>query len=289
MVTLKDVANRAGVDHSTASYVLNGKAEQKRIAPATRDRVFAAAAMLGYHPNANALAVKRGSSRIIGVLGSLIGDFIMDMLRGISDEAAQRNFTLQPRTVSRPEDIPTAVAGCQSYRCCGLIGLDFMPREHQALKPAARNFHAPVVLVDTPIIDPDYVTVNSDTRAGAGDAVRRLIADGHRRIGCIGIRELSSRTAGYRDAMAEAGLTPEPGWIWETPLQTELGTTLSETFRQDMEKLLATGGLTAVFCASDPLAMQLYQVAIRFDGFAESFFNSGHPGSPTIPNSMFNP
>ncbi len=261
MVTLKDVALRAGVNHSTVSYVLNGKAKEKRIAPATCERILQAAAELGYCPNANALAVKRGSSRIIGVLGSLRGEFIMDMLRGISDEAARRDFSLQPRTINAPKDIPVAVAGCRSYRCCGLIGMDFMPAEHAALKAAARTFGAPIVMVDTPIADPEYVTVNSDTFAGARDAVRHLIAGGHRRIGCIGIAELASRSAGYHAAMAEAGLRPQTGWVYEMLLQPNSGPGKFDAVAQTMEKMLVTERLSAIFCASDPLALQLFQVA----------------------------
>ena len=53
-VTINDVARAAGVDKSTVSRVLNGKAEKGRIAPATQNRVIAAARQLGYKLNPKA-------------------------------------------------------------------------------------------------------------------------------------------------------------------------------------------------------------------------------------------
>ncbi len=54
MITMKDIASRAGVSGTTVSIILNGKAEERHISPATRDKVLALCAELGYQPNLSA-------------------------------------------------------------------------------------------------------------------------------------------------------------------------------------------------------------------------------------------
>ena len=54
MATIKDVAREAGVSVTTVSIVINGKTEERRISPVTRDKVLAAMNALGYQPNLSA-------------------------------------------------------------------------------------------------------------------------------------------------------------------------------------------------------------------------------------------
>ncbi len=61
MITIKDVARKAGVSGTTVSIILNGKADERRISEATRERVLSAMAELGYQPN---LGARRLRSRI---------------------------------------------------------------------------------------------------------------------------------------------------------------------------------------------------------------------------------
>jgi len=64
-ITIKDVAARGGVSKTAVSYVLSGREAGVRISAETRQRVLAAAADLGYHPNALArgLARRQGPPR----------------------------------------------------------------------------------------------------------------------------------------------------------------------------------------------------------------------------------
>lgn len=90
MVTLDDVAARAGVSRMTASNALNGKAV---VRPATAERVLAAAAELGYRPNIAARQLSSGRTHIIGLT---IADFDLifpaDLAAHISDLAAARGY-----------------------------------------------------------------------------------------------------------------------------------------------------------------------------------------------------
>ena len=83
-VRLRDVAKRAGVAPSTASAVLNGRAEEARIAPPTQERVRVAAAELGYRPNLAARNLRSHTSRIVGLVSDAIAaePYAGEMVRG---------------------------------------------------------------------------------------------------------------------------------------------------------------------------------------------------------------
>lgn len=84
VVTLKAVADRAGVAVSTTSYVLSGKATDAQIAPATQKKILRAARALGYRPNLAAQTLRRQRSGTIGVLvQSLAASWAEELLVGI--------------------------------------------------------------------------------------------------------------------------------------------------------------------------------------------------------------
>ncbi len=103
MITIRDVAQHAGVSITTASLVLNGKGH---ISEATRQRVLAAAEELNYHPNAHARHLKKRRTRTIGVfIASLGGLFYEEILEGIHSVILQTDYELivcpEARTPSR--------------------------------------------------------------------------------------------------------------------------------------------------------------------------------------------
>lgn len=92
MITIKDVARRAGVSITTASYVLNNKGN---ISAATRRRVLATAEELNYHPNAHARHLKKRRTRTIGVfIASLGGLFYEEILEGIHTAILETDYEL---------------------------------------------------------------------------------------------------------------------------------------------------------------------------------------------------
>ena len=72
VVRLTDVAARAGVSLATASRVVNGSA--RSVGAEISEHVLAVAADLGYLPNANAQAIARGTSSLIGMIVNDIAD-----------------------------------------------------------------------------------------------------------------------------------------------------------------------------------------------------------------------
>lgn len=67
-MTLADIARLAGVSRTTASYVINGQAEQRRISAATIEKVMTVVRQHRYHIDPQAAALRRGASRLLGLI-----------------------------------------------------------------------------------------------------------------------------------------------------------------------------------------------------------------------------
>jgi LacI family transcriptional regulator len=95
-VRLADVAARAGVSRTTASYVLNGTSAQMRISPETERRVRHAVVELGYRPNRSALSLRTAKTKTIGVISDFVasGGFASQMLSGASAAARSRDHLI---------------------------------------------------------------------------------------------------------------------------------------------------------------------------------------------------
>lgn len=90
MATLKDVARLACVDVSTVSRALNNTSY---VHPDTKERIYAAAQELGYHPNVMAQALRQGKRHTIGVvMPRLHMTIFSQILQGIEQEARNRGY-----------------------------------------------------------------------------------------------------------------------------------------------------------------------------------------------------
>ncbi len=92
MVSIKDVAQAAGVSASTVSHVIN---ETRHVAPLTRQKVEEAIQTLGFQPSMMARALKVKRTNIIGMLvSSSSNPFFADVVRGVEEGCYQNNFSL---------------------------------------------------------------------------------------------------------------------------------------------------------------------------------------------------
>jgi LacI family transcriptional regulator len=199
----RDVAALAGVSTTTVSFVLNDRADAK-ISRATRERVLAAAAQLGYQPHAAARGLAGGRSHTIGLVlrqspEQIAEDALLaETLRGISTAARAGGFQVLVEPFGSGDgDYADLI---RSHRADGLVisGPRIDDEELQSLALA----NAPIVLqgsLDVAAIP----SVDVDNVAAARTAVRHLLELGHRRIACVTNAPLSytaarDRVAGYR-------------------------------------------------------------------------------------------
>lgn len=254
-VTLREVASRAGVSVSTASRVLDERLPPSRSASA--ERVRAAAAELGYHRDLSASALRRGGTGTIGVLVPRLSDTVMAlMFEALYAEAARSNrFALVSVSGDDPQEELRGAEQLLARRVDGLVLAS--SRLEDELPRALRERSTPHVLV----LRSDGVSPSAvcDDELGGYLATRHLLDLGHRRIGVLPGPQFAStargRLAGYRRAMAEAGLAVPEAWVRPGGFEYGAGEAGGR------ELLEADPGLTAVFAANDALALGVMSAA----------------------------
>ena len=266
MVTLKDVAERAGLSVAAASLALSGST---RIPDVTKERVRDAAQELGYTPNGAARALRSKKHGAIGLFvfdpGSALGlSFYSEAVLAVADEAFRQDLGLtlvnawpHPRSglsravLSARVDAAVCIGG-------GVTVEDARQLEKRGL---------PYIFIgkrELPGVDVPYVSTNY--LHGARVATEHLIALGHRRI-AVAVRPrdaerpwIRDRIAGHALALRDAGLPESAGPGLEIP-ETSVDDTGPEW---DARRWLADG-ITAIFATDHGPAGRVLR-ALRLQG-----------------------
>ena len=226
------------------------------MSPAARRGVEAAIEQLGYVPNRAARSLVTRRSESFGLViteptGRLFSDpFFPRVLRGISLELTARDLQLVLLMPNSPADVRRT----GDYLSAGHVDGAVLVSLHgdDPLPSRLSKAGIPLVLVGRPPrgIVASYVDV--DNRQGARSAVEHLIAGGRQVIATItGPTDMpagTDRLAGYRDAIAEAGLTADPG------LEARGDFTQASGVEAMTALLAARPDIDAVFAASDLMA-----------------------------------
>lgn len=247
---LRDVAELAGVSVKTASNVINNYPHVK---PSTRARVEAAVKQLRYRPNESARQLKHGRSGFLALaVPQLDSPYFAELATRLSAEAARQGYImLLDITGADSEAERVVLDGVRSHIIDGLI---FSPLTVSAAEVAARGEDRPMVLLGERVIADNCDHVAVDSVAAAAAMTAHLIETGRRRVAAIGRESVmgtaSVRLAGYRQALADAGLPYDP----------ELVIAVKQYNRADgkaaMQRLLARDRPPeAVFCFNDLMAV----------------------------------
>lgn len=252
MTKIEDVARAAGVSVATVSRVVNSAGG---VLPETEARVREAIDRLQYVPNLSARNLRRNESRIILILSpNFSNPYYSNVLSGICDVSINLGYsTLIYNTYeSNALDEALVVRLFQENRADGMITLA-CNRDDRWLEKYAGRY--PIVQCSEYAEGVSLPHISVDNRAAARESVEHLISQGHRRIGIVSSTNsyLSSamRLAGYRDALASAGIAPDEALIAYA----------SPDYSFSSGKLAARSLLrrdnppTAIFCVSDILAL----------------------------------
>jgi DNA-binding LacI/PurR family transcriptional regulator len=253
--TMAVVARMAGVSVPTVSKVVNGRGG---VATATRDRVTAALRQVGYLREPSTPFDHRGSGRLVDVvMHGLRSTYAANVLGGI--EAAAREAGLDVVVAASEAELRHRESPSGGWldhlidRGTGgvlLVLVETTAAQHEWLT----HFGIPCVVVD-PITSPPagVPTVAASNEKGGYYATRHLLELGHRRIAHIGGSApklcAQARLAGYRSALADAGLVVPAGYVLD-------GNFREARAQAAMDQLLSLPEPpTAVFAASDLMAV----------------------------------
>lgn len=247
-VTMADVARLAGVGAITVSRVVN---TPDKVAPATRARVQAAIAQIGYVPNLIAGSLASRRSRIVAaVVPTIANSIFADTVEGLSESLAAAGYELLLGQSNYQQDVEDKlVAAFLGRRVDGLV----LTGVAHSRATRERLMRAGVPVVETWDITPtpiDMVVGFSNRDAGQAMATHLLQA-GRRRIAYVGGGDDRSlaRRAGWLAALQQAGLAPA------AEVRTPSPTSLREG-RQALSAVLASApDADAIFFSNDVLAI----------------------------------
>ncbi|WP_324651055.1 LacI family DNA-binding transcriptional regulator [Georgenia sp. H159] len=213
MVTITDVARRAGVSTATVSHVLNST---RFVAEPTRRRVLAAVDELDYVPNDQARSLVRARSQRIGVaISAMTNLYFGEVVHAIEAAASAAGYTLiLADTHEDPSTEQQVVTALRGYQLDGLL-LAPSSGAGPLLDRLART-SLPTVLVDR-APDPRFDSVCTENVEPMAELVEHLARTGHRRIamvsGMAGLTTTDERVTGYRTGLERAGLAFDQGLV----------------------------------------------------------------------------
>jgi LacI family kdg operon repressor len=204
-VTIDDVARLAGVSKATVSRFLNHRTT--RLSPEIAMRVEKAVAELSYMPSPMAQALKRGRSRLLGlVVADITNPFSVAVLRGAEKAAQQAGYLVMLFNLGNASEREReGIEALASYQVEGFI-LNTLGADPSVASALARH-RKPAVLVDRKLTGLQADSVSLDNADAVRQAVTHLLDNGWRELlyvtePVVGVSPRIEREAAFRDVVA---------------------------------------------------------------------------------------
>jgi len=265
--TQNDVAKFAGVSRATVSYVLNGLNDGRvLISKETNKKVIEAIEELGYVPDASAQALRRGSTKTLGlIIPDMDNPHYWEYANGAEKEALASGYRLllssMELNIEHGEDI---FKDLSRQRIDGLILMgSFISRSEKSQKTLNQFLkrQLPIVEIrDNTDTDNNLDRVSSDYYLATKEVMAHLLSFGHRQIGLVyGVQEpvlAEDRLLPYQESLRAAGL----------PVQDDLiircGTTIQDGYQAAESLLKRSNKPTAIIAVNDLLAIGAMRAAV---------------------------
>jgi DNA-binding LacI/PurR family transcriptional regulator len=249
-VSIRDVAQRAGVSIATVSRAVN---HISTVNPELAQRVWKAIEEVGYLPNTQARALVSGRSRMLGLIVSEITNpFFPELVQEFENLAVAQGYeVLIGSTNYDPARTESLMRRLLQRNVDGVAVMTFGVEEELVKKLVEREF--PLVFVDAAPDLPNIHILKVNYAEGIRQGVQHLAALGHRSVafisGPLSQRSPKARRDAFIKSMAELGLKAPPEHLVEGSHTMEGGITA-------MERLIALPELpTAVMCSNDMTAI----------------------------------
>ncbi len=255
-ITIKDIARKAGVSHTTVSRAL---LRNPLISTNTAERIRRIASEMGYRPSAAARSLKTNRSRVLGVIVSSIDDpYFSEVLQGIETTAQQSGYSLfiaaSQHDVEREDAIVRAMV---EHRVEGVIICSNLLGPAQGRRFV--EYGVPIVAVNNQAVEDYRYSIYHDDVDGTRQLVRHLMGLGHRRIGYLG-NQLAGRTnldrlTGTHGEIAAAGLDFPAEHVQQVPYG------VSDVLEEAADHFLRLSSPpSAIVCYNDMIAIELLQI-----------------------------
>lgn len=253
-VTIKDVAEAAGVSISTVSKVLNG---HYSISEKTAERVRGIMREMNYYPNANAQSFASGSNHTVGLLANLAPNaafqnpHMFEIISGLEEALCKRGY----RLILRGTDATSACGIAEeiiSRRSADAIAVHVGVMSHP-LAAVLTRLQFPHIVLGAPDFDSQVCWIDNNNTYSGTVAASFLLSRGYKRLAFIGGKsyDLGSalRLQGVKQGLSNAGAKLEDQYIW-------LGeSTRADGFRM-VKNLLSQKELPdAIICANNYIAL----------------------------------
>ena len=290
-VTLKQVAQHAGVSQTTASLVLN---DSPSIPESTRQKIFAAIKELGYIYDRSAANLRSKSPSAPGLLLSdLDSTFSRELLCGVQTELTKKGQTVlfgaSFGSLERQEQL---IGSMLEQRVGGMI-LSLAPNTPLSAIERIRRLGITVILIGDNIPEAHCDCLSLDNRQGGKLATEFLLDKGHRQIALLGgatpLSAWQGIWQGHQTALRKAGITPNDSLRLAGPATCENGFFLAQ------KALSSPNKPTAFLCCNDAVALGavtcLKESGLQpgMDVVAIRLANSAETTAPTLNNVVFSP
>lgn len=244
-VTMLDVAERAGVSKASVSRFIGD--DRALLSDAIALRIEQAIDELGYHPNQMARGLKRGRTRLIGMLvADIRNPYSIAVMHGAETACRQHGYSLVVCNTDRNDEQERQhLAALRSYNIEGLI-VNTLGHHLDQLLELQREM--PLVLVDRKVEPLHSDLVGLDNPAAVRMAVEHLERQGYRDVLMV-----SEATDGTSSRLER--LDSFKAEIASRPALTGAVLALDETLQQHLHTFLAKPGPKALFCANGVAAL----------------------------------
>lgn len=256
--TINDVARIAGVSKKTVSRVIN---RSPLLGQATREKVEAVIAELGYVPNLQARALALRRNFLIGLIhDNPNAQMVLSFQEGALAAMNGTDFALLVRPVNRhsPTLIEDLRAFLEQQRLFGVLILPPLS-ENDAIPALCRELGVNYVRMGSAKLDDEAHLVESNDSLAVREAIQHLHSLGHRRIGLVtgprGFRSAQEREAGYDAQVAQLRLPSEPA------LKAGGNYTFDSGLEAGARLLDAEPRPTAIFASNDEMAAGVLHAA----------------------------
>lgn len=261
-VTLKDVADEAGVHTSTASRALNPQTRGV-VNPETVERVLEVAERLGYRPHPLARGLRTNQTMTVGmVIPDVENPLFGPIIAGVEHRLGTDGYSLLIVNTDPRDDSSLAVIDALAERRPDGMIIASASR----IDDHVRRLHEqgmPVVLVNRISEDLAVPAVIGDDHTGIGLVMEHLVDLGHRRIGHVAGPQFFSTGQGRRDAFLDWA---KKLGVHEAPVEEAESFRLMPGYRVSRALIEKNPDITAIVAANDLLALGAYQ-AVREAGY----------------------